>query len=495
MPKDDRFAANIYGKQLDHSHNLREGIAETLALLGSRPKALSSCSHGKPETIALLVVRTLLNQADWEHWAGLDTHLPLLAEAAPKEFLDAVESVLDDLPNSPFHKIFAQEGSGGIGGWNYISGLLWALEGLAWHPDYLSRVTVILADLASIDPGGNWANRPSASLVDIFLPWHIQTTAPFSKRKAAIETVLKEQQAVGWTLLLALLPDSHHVTTGCHQPVWRDYIPQDWKNGVLVSEYWEQITDLAELAVTLAKNNSEKLVELVDRLPDLPNPAHDSILKHLSSEDIVSLPEHERVAIWEKLNRLVRHHRKYQDTDWALPEEIITKIEDTAKLITPSSPEYLYRYLFSDSDHDLFDERGDYQEQQKHLDKARQAALVKIIDDNDASKCLEFARMVSAPNKVGLSLGAAASAFIEDSLLPKLLDSTDNTDTQVISGFAWTRYWNLGIDWVDDVLKRDWSPEHRAKFLTLLPSNKNGPVVIVEKRSTLRRITSRKMVY
>lgn len=469
LPKEERFAASIHGKQLEYSQHLRKGLAETLALVGSRPQALSGCTLAKAETTAVLVVRALLNKADWERWASLDSHLPLLAEAAPDEFLDAVESVLVDLSESPFHEIFAQEGSGGLGGWNYMSGLLWALEGLAWHPDYLSRVSVILADIASIDPGGNWANRPANSLADIFLPWHVQTTAPFDKRKAAIETVLKEQPKVGWSLLLALLPHSHGFTSGCHRPVWREFIPRDWKEGVLQSEYWEQITALTELAVELAKEDPERLVELVNRLSDLPKSAHESILSHLSSDGIVSLPESERLPIWEKLDELVRHHRKFSDAKWALTEEAVVKIEETTKLLSPSSPDFKYHHLFSDRDFDLFDEKGNYEEQRKRLDEARQAAAAEILDDGNLDTCLVFATKVASPYEVGRALGVIASDDVEDAILPALLDSGDDTEARVVAGFVWARFWNLKIGWVDTVLRRDWTPDHRAKFLTLLP--------------------------
>jgi hypothetical protein len=469
LPKEERFAASIHGKQLTHSQHLRKGLAETLALLGSRPQALSSCSLGKAETTAILVVRALLNKADWERWASLNSLLPLLAEAAPDEFLDAVESVLVNLSTTPFHEIFSQEGRGGLGGSNYMTGLLWALEGLAWHQDYLSRVAVILADLASIDPGGNWANRPANSLADIFLPWHVQTTAPFEKRMGVIETVLKEQPEVGWSLLLALLPHSHGVTSGYYRPVWRNFIPRDWKEGVLQSEYWQQIIALAELAVELAKEDTGRLVELVNRLSDLPKIAHERILSHLSSDSIVALPESERLPIWEKLDELVRHHRKFSDAKWALPEEAIAKIEEAAKFLAPSSPEFKYHHLFSDRDFDLFDEKGDYEEQRKRLDELRQKAVTEILGDGNLGACLDFATKVASPLEVGHALGVIASSDVEDAILPSLLDSENNAEARVVAGFVWARFWNLKTDWVDKVLAKDWTPEHRAKFLTLLP--------------------------
>src|ERR1051326_3553859 len=68
LPSNQRYAASIHGKVLKHSHSLRTGLAETLALLGSYPEFLTSCSFGKAEGTALLAVREILKGADWELW-------------------------------------------------------------------------------------------------------------------------------------------------------------------------------------------------------------------------------------------------------------------------------------------------------------------------------------------------------------------------------------------------------------------------------------------
>ena len=404
LPKEERYAANVLGKELKYSGRLRKGVAETLALMGSRPEKLEQCSHGKAEAVAAYVVRNLLHEADWERWAGLDPLMPLLAEAAPKVFLDAVEEALGDLGNTPFHAIFMQEGDGLFGG-NYMTGLLWGLECLAWSHDYLARVAVILADLASIDPGGRYSNRPAQSFADIFLPWHLQTTASLDQRMVAIKVVLKEQPNVGWKLLLSLLPHSLGSTSGCYRPVWRNFIPADWEDGVLVSEYWAQIHMLAEFAAEMAHSDVERLMELMDRLSDLPQETQEVVLNHLMSDHILRMPEPERVIIWEKLDGLVRRHRKFSNAQWALPKETITKIEQIANDITPADLMLRYRYLFSESDHDLFDEKGKYEEQRERLDEKRRLALAEIMGDGDFARCLDFAQKTAMPYKVGQTLG------------------------------------------------------------------------------------------
>ena len=98
LPPGERYAARIHGKILAHSRLLRAGLAESLALLRSHPKALTSCTFGKAESTAALAVRRILADADWVRWASLNDLLPLLAEAAPGEFLDAVEKALCNDP-------------------------------------------------------------------------------------------------------------------------------------------------------------------------------------------------------------------------------------------------------------------------------------------------------------------------------------------------------------------------------------------------------------
>ena len=469
LPKEERLTASISGKQLKYSALLREGLAETLALVGSKPKALDSCSHDKAETTAILAVRRLLKNAHWDRWASLGSHLPLLAEAAPDEFLDAVESMLVNLDETPFHEVFSQENSGVTGGWNYISGLLWALETLAWNPDHLSRVAVILADIASIDPGGNWANRPANSLTDIFLPWHVQTAAPFEKRKIAIQNVLREQPDVGWELLLSLLPNNYGLTFGCRQPTWRDYIPKDWNYSVLSHEYWEQIFAYFKLAMGFVKKSADKLSKLIEYLDDLPESARESLLNHLMSEEVVNLPETERLTLWENLDDLVRKHREFSDAKWALPEEEILKIEEAANALALEAPELKYQHLFGDRSFDLFYEKGNYTEQERRLEEARREAVQTILTNGSLQAVLTFAHSVALPYEVGRGLGGINVEKLEADILPTLLDSTEDTEKQVVAGFISARHRKLSWTWVDGVLAGDWTKEQKVNFLVLLP--------------------------
>jgi hypothetical protein len=467
LPPDERYAASIHGKALKHSHVLRKGLAESLALIGSHPKALTSCSFGKADATAVLAVREILDKADGVLWASLNDLLPLLAETAPREFLDAVEKALNSDP-CPFDTVFAQEGSG-IMGSNYMTGLLWALETLAWDAEYLTRVVVILGELAARDPGGNWANRPANSLSTILLPWLPQTYAPMPKRRSAVETLLKERLEIAWKLLLSLLPSAHQVSSYSHKPAWREMIADDWSNGVTRREYWEQIAVYADLAIRAAKNDLAKLSDLIDRLNDLAPQERHQILAHLGSDVVVSLPQADRLRLWTALVDLVAKHRKFADAEWAMEPEAVNEVANIAERLAPDAPHYRHQRLFSERDFDLYEEKGNYEEQRKELDERRQRAVAEVLAARGVEGVLEFAKAIESPWRVGFAFGTIAVHEVDGEVLSALLESDTSALAQFAGGFVWGRFRGHAWPWVDQIDTSQWTPSQKGQLFAYLP--------------------------
>ena len=467
LPAEDRFSAKIYGKILKNSPDLRKGLAEGLALLGNMFEYLTSCSQYKPEMIAVLAVRKIFENSDWIIWGSLDNLLPIIAESAPSEFLNTVEKALS-LSSSPFDELFSQEGDSIIGS-NYITGLLWALETLAWDQKYLIQVCVLLGNLSSHDPGGKWANRPAQSLTTILLPWLPQTTAPIDKRKIVLQTLQKEAPQVAWKLLITLLPNQHQVSMGSRKPTFRVIIPDNLGKSVNQAEYWDQVNFCAEMSVSMAEQDINKLKELIDHLDKLPQPSIEKVLVILSSEAIINNPEDVRLPLWNSLLELIRKHRQYQDAKWALNSNIISKIEIVAGMIAPINPLNLNVRLFCGRDYDLYDEKGNWEEQSQKLEKKRQEAVKEILDYGGLESIILFAKSVEAPSQVGFSLGFIAEAETEEIILPSLLVSENKKLEQFTSGFVWSKYIQYNWSWVDDVNKSNWTIAQLSQFLCNLP--------------------------
>lgn len=467
MEPQQRVAAQMFGERPKYSPRLRHGLAESLALLGSHPKQLSLCTPGKPDAVASIAIKRILDNAAWVRWAELSPVLPLLAEACPDCFLRAVEKAIDG-ENDVFGSLFAKERTD-FPGINHMTGLLWALETLAWHPDHLIRVTLLLGHLAALDPGGSWANRPVNSLGTIFLPWFPQTCASIAKRKVAIEALTSEHPEIAWKLLLYLLPSHHGVTAGSHKPTWREFIPDDYSSGVLVSAYWEQIAIYARLSVKAAASSRQKLTELLDRLPDLPTDAQTEILQQLSANSTLSLPDQERLPIWESLVQLVNKHKKFATAAWAMPKYILDKIDSVANQLVPTDPKFVFRRLFGARDFELMEGTEDFEGQRKKLESRRAAAVGEVFEKGGLKEVFDFAGTVSTPWQVGFALGTIGPMHLESEMFPGRLGTDRGIENAVVRGFIWARLNNGGWEWVSGLSVEAWNEAQKIGFLIALP--------------------------
>jgi hypothetical protein len=472
LKPDERYMANIRGKVLQHSLTLRKGLAETLALLGTQPEALKNCSLSKPETTAIISIREIFQDSNWVLWGSLNNLLPTLAEAAPGEFLSAVENALKKTP-SPFDELFSQEGSG-ITGANYMTGLLWALETLAWDEEYLVRTTVLLGKLALRDPGGNWGNRPANSLTAIFLPWFPQTMTSIDKRKAAIKTLQKECPKIAWKLLLCLLPSRHQTSMGSHRPTWRKSIPDDYNISVTKKEYWEQVSCYTEITLEMAKGDFDKINELATNLSNLPKPFFNIFLDYLNTIEIKGSSEEKRTILWDTLTKFTIRQKRHSDEKWAFPPEIIEKIENIASHFAPQTPEKLYARLFKNRSADLYDKKGSWQEQEKKLEEDRQNAIKVILEKGGIEAVLHFSKNVESPRRVGYSLGIISEDDIDGSILPNLIEDQDGKIKEFTSAFVFAKHSKQGLQWLDQVGVEKWSKEQIGIFLSYLPCTKEA---------------------
>ena len=470
LPIEQRYAASIHGKVLECSHDMRNGIADGLAILSNMPDACSKCSQGKVETTCSLILHELLFDADWIRWGSLNRLLPTLAEVAPSKFLDAADQALK-LEFCPFDDLFSQEGNAITGG-THITGLLWALESLAWDEINLVRVCTVLGELASRDPGGQWANRPSNSLVTILLPWFPQTLASVDKRKVAVLTLLREWPGIAWNLIIQLLPDQHLASSGSHKPSWRMTILENREHSVKHEEYWQQVSNYAEFAVGIAEDDIDRLSELIDHIDNLPQPAINRLIEFLASDSISALREQQRLSIWNRLKKFTIKHRKYFDKNWALPEDLLVRLELVSGQLAPTNPLYRYQYLFTGHDFELYENDSDWVEQDKKLDTLRKKAISEIYHNNGIKGVFRFAETVASPKQVGHALGAFADDVIERALLPQFLDTPDKNYKELTSGFISRRYHINNWQWCNNIDKSRWTPVQKGQFLAYLPFTK-----------------------
>lgn len=452
------------GASRTFSPEMRRGLAETLALLGSASHVLTSCSPGVAEATAARVVTRLLSNSERPLWIPLGELLPILAEAAPGPFIDAVEVALASKP-SPLAALF-DEGSSELTV-GATTGLLPALECLAWDADFLGRSILTLGALAASDTAGSWGRRPRNSAVSVLLPWHPQTRAGIPKRKAAMLALLREQPGVGWDVLLALLPQSRAFASDTHRPRWRQMVSSDEQT--TASAYWEQIGIYLGLAIDEAGRSSARTADLVDHIPHMTPDLRTRFLEHVVSEKVLGLAEHERCLIWEALLRVAVKHRSFSDADWAMKAEVVSELEKVALILQPESVLMRYQRLFDGKRGNVIEWRGDYGEQQRMLKERRRAGVLDVLNVLGVDGVMDMAKTVRSPRLLGETLGGVDSKTLEERLLPDGLASGQSHIAELVLGFVFGRVEALGLDWVESIGMRLWTQEERGALLRLLP--------------------------
>ena len=468
LPDERRWMAGVIGPQPQNSGVLRTGIANTLAIMGAKGESIRTTGDLTIEGCAGLCVRNVIDTDDWKIWASLP--LGVLAEAAPDEFLAAVDRGLsgdhpvlrglfgdqeDDLFSSPAH-----------------TGLLFALETLAWSEGHLVRSATALAKLARIDPGGKWANRPLASLRSIFLLWSPQTTASLEKRFSAIDAIRQRLPEIAWKVMNSLLPQHMDHQNPTARPRWRDWGPEDNVRMTTI-EHAKAVSELIVRLLEDAGQDGARWSDLIDALPQLPREEYDLVVTRLESLDAEAMKPANSASIWNGLRALISRHRSYPDADWSLPNNEVDRLADVLARFESEEPLARFGWLFGNRPALPEGREADWESYESAI-AARQCGAVQTLYETRALQWVaEFVENVDHPNQLGAALARSAVADqVGDVLLHDYLRPEETRYHRFVAGFINQEVRACGLDWAREKLASlasAWSPTQRAAFCVCLP--------------------------
>jgi hypothetical protein len=467
----DRFMASARGIRPKYSDSLRRGLAENLALsAGLESGSVIVDEHDFIGRARRIVPRVLATGCDWKRWASIGALLPLLAEAAPEQFLDAVAQDLKS-PNPALVELMREERGDAITGAVYHTGLLWALEALAWSTKYTAAVADLLAKLAELDPGGKWANRPKASLRNLFFSWRPQTMATFNQLLAILKRLTEKHPATAWELLMGLLPERHSAMTDSYKPSpWRSWAA-GWTGEVVATDYWRYISGVVDLVLNLAAVDVSRWLELLDRCTTLLPQDRGRIFGALEQIDPRVLNDDQRVSLWESLRETAQKHTAFQDADWALPAEEVKRLTEIRDRFAPEDEVQIAAPLFDEGQMLYESTEVPHEEREAALRQRQQVAVERIWNIGGLSGVLTLARKVKDSWRVGLALAATKESEPEAQIIPDLLCSADKQIVNFAAGYAGRRIDTERPDWVERLPTTQWTPEQsrhsRASCLSI----------------------------
>ena len=400
-----------------YSEWLRDGLATTFLLFAvwSRTAGVNlGAQTGQKFADGLLRDLPGLN-SDPRVLTSLRNELPLLAEAAPDPLLEALEHMLQG--NGDLIRPIFEEHKGLLFPTYKHTGILWALETIAWDPAYFRRAVLVLAGLAAIAPGIRRGNTPANTLSEIFVLWNPNTNASAAARLSALKEISSLHPAVGWALVKTLLPTMHGMSAPTAKPKLREAGASD-RPAVTYREFWENQAAVARLAIELAGDDEPRWLELIPGLSQFGSPERELAVRALD-RTMARATAASLKRIWTKLRDEVARHERFQSAKWALQSDDLAAFQALATKYAPDDPFAAVAGLF---DTWALDETGDV-----GRDNQRRAeALRQLYDERGPYAVLRLAAEARVPYLV---IEAAEMAGFTESQVEELLRMSFGQDT------------------------------------------------------------------
>lgn len=475
-PEDENSFSAYFSKRKKYSKWSREGLVQSLILIG-RLNDVKISNLKNPQSFVDALIFDLLDNASGEMWISVDHELPLIAEASPESFLSAVKkSLAKEQPE--IMDMFIEE-DGFIDKTSHHTGLLWALESLAWLPEYLLDSSLILLTLSRLDPGGRLSNRPSNSIAEIFKPWHYQTLASFDERTKVLRYITKKERKSGWSLLIRMLPDRHGIAHPTHKMRWRIF-DKNINLSYTYEEIWKTHSEVIEMLISIFDNDELKFAQLIEEIPNLSSQDRKRVLEW--AESIYENVEQIDFSSWESIRKILNQHRSHPDTDWALPESELVKLEALYNKLQPMDTINKYIWLFNDHWPDFPEGfkyvENDYKErhiqQQNRINAEREKAIIILREELGLRRTLDLRKKVKEPWHLGSALAGIIST--QDEVLKVCECLYDDKSTiGFIHNFIYQKSRHEDFTWVKSLILdlQEHGYSNKAISNALIPLNQN----------------------
>lgn len=475
-PEDKNSFAAYFNKKNKYSNWSREGLIQSLILVG-RLNGVKIPNLDNPQNWVDNIIFDLLNNASGEMWISVDHELPLISEASPDSFLKAVKNSL--VKEQPEIMDMFKEEDVFLYKTSHHTGLLWALENLAWLPEYLRDASLVLLKLSRLDPGGNLSNRPLNSISEIFKPWHFQTLASYDERMEILKYITDKEKELGWSLLIRLLPDHHGIAHPTHKMRWRMF-DKNTNLTYTYQEIWNTHSAVIEMLINLFDNDEEKFSQLIKETTNLSPKDRKTVLDW--ADEVYPKIKQEKFTTWETIRGILNHHRSHPDTDWALPESELVRLENLYNKLQPIDIIHKYIWLFNDHwpsfpeglkyEDNEFEKR--HEQQQKRINEARKTAVIIFLQELGLNATLELRKQVKEFWLLGGSLANSISSQEDVLAVCECLYDEKN-----LIGFAHNFIYHKSIienfDWIKSLFKELQEKKYSNKALSniLIPLNQN----------------------
>ena len=398
LPESERWAS-LREEVRDCSKALRIGMGETLVLLSIYGNDLFKKRLGFDAVATVSgVIRDVLVPLTIERVQSQERELQVYAEAAPDTVLTLIEEDLRKKEPAVL-SLFDMGANGPLSNCSH-TGLLRALECIAWNSTYVSRVALVLAEVSRMEIVGNWSNTSFNSLAGILRSWRPQTAASLDDRIRVLELVNARFPDVSWRLGIGELAFRHRVSMDNYRPCWRSDA-SGAGNVVSDNERGAFIARVAELLLSKPDYDASELGDLVEHLEALPKSSRATVWE-LIEEWASQADERDIAFVRERIRRFVPLCSAHDQCQ----RRTVDKASEIYEKLSPQDSIIRHAWLFENAwvDHsreELMDASLDLKARNADIDRRRNEAMLEVWTFSGLDGVVKLVEMSKSPSIVG----------------------------------------------------------------------------------------------
>ena len=415
-----------------YSSQLREGVCESLAMISDFGDRYNVDFKVDVSAVTKDIVDKTLGK-DAVVWKSLSDYLSLLAEVSPAIFLNHVERMIREKTITAFFEN-RQSFSGNS---NDLEALLGSLNIVAWFPEHLMRASIIFCEIILLHASGVSPNSRSSfdHLKNIYRICHPQTNASKEERQQVLNILMTKYPDILFSMLLELIDHDYDITYESHKPVWK-----------LFSELRTVKADRAEMkymhcycvdtVIALSEGNAERILLLIQILDRIEKNKINKALNIIESALLLEVTD--QVRVYHQFRKFIGKHRSNIEALWALPVNILDRIQKTVEKFIPKDYIDHYSYLFQEYYPEFTEgyKKDDCVKYEEEIVLKRLEFIKEVINSYGVNKIFELSLKTDHPYLYGTTLALCDCLDDENQMkVYGLVESIHHQHLSLVSSF------------------------------------------------------------
>lgn len=390
----------------NYSENILRGVSEFFAILVNNSEFLVSCPR-QSKYMDIEILHSVLNLDDWRKFASIQSCLPYIADLNPNAFSFQFKQLIRSEDNVLIEYITKNKND------DYTLKRILLIIGLYYES--FQQVCEVLYDISKVN------KEYLDVLLQVFYQLNLEDKNEFNVKLGLIKGLIKTDDDDSWIFLLKILH-------GRREFIYNKNIFLYSEQLAIPKEKYNFNTNELKIIVDLISQKSigkeKRIVDLIEYLLCVSN--------NVFVDDILNAIKESNTAIgyntiiWEKLNELLRKHKKHPNAEWSFSKETKETIKNLIDLYMPIDETEKSKYLFKNNRYKLCDDYAEHE-----------GIILNLYNKEKIIGVLEFNSTVERNGLVGYCLAKCKISDSETIEVLKLSNSHENKNSELLKGFLY----------------------------------------------------------